>query len=138
MAGKKEKYISLSASLRAKETKLLNAEKAERMIDAPSFEDACKILSECGYRDMSGLNAGEINSAIQEHRKELFDSLELEVPDPELIGLFRAKYDCHNAKTVLKAEATGADPLPVMSPCGSISPAQFVYEYSEGGACNYG
>lgn len=132
MAGKKEKYISLSASLRAKETKLLNAEKAERMIDAPSFEDACKILSECGYGDMSGLNAGEINSAIQEHRKELFDSLELEVPDPELISVFRAKYDCHNAKTVLKAEATGADPLPVMSPCGSISPEQFVYEYSEG------
>ena len=51
----REKYLYLSAMLRAREAKMLTRDKAERMIDAPSFDEAAKMLTDCGYKDMSGL-----------------------------------------------------------------------------------
>ena len=41
----------------ARAPKLLTNEKAERMLDAPTFEDAAKLLTDCGYPDMSQMNA---------------------------------------------------------------------------------
>ena len=35
--------------LAARETKMLSAERMERMIDAPTNDEAAKILEECGY-----------------------------------------------------------------------------------------
>ena len=57
MAIKKEAYLSLSAMLRAREPRLLNAERAGRMLDAASAEEAGKLLADCGYGDLSGMNA---------------------------------------------------------------------------------
>ena len=34
--------------LRARENKMLTRDKAERMLDAGSFEEAAKLLSDCG------------------------------------------------------------------------------------------
>ena len=47
MSNKKEAYLCVSAMLRAREPKLLTMEKAERMLDAASYEDAAKILTDC-------------------------------------------------------------------------------------------
>ena len=49
----REKYLYLSAMLRAREAKMLTRDKAERMIDAPSFDEAAKMLTDCGYKDRS-------------------------------------------------------------------------------------
>ena len=49
MANKKEAYLCISAMLRAREPKLLSREKAERMLDAATFEDAAKAYSEDAY-----------------------------------------------------------------------------------------
>ena len=38
----REKYLYLSAMLRAREAKMLTRDKVERMIDAPSFDEAAK------------------------------------------------------------------------------------------------
>ena len=48
MANKKEAYLCISAMLRAREPKLLSREKAERMLDAATYEDAAKLLTGCG------------------------------------------------------------------------------------------
>ena len=45
MSTKKEAYLCLSAMLRAREPKLLNGEKAQRMLDAASFAEAAKLLT---------------------------------------------------------------------------------------------
>ena len=60
MAKKKEAYLSLSAMLRAREPKLLNADRAGRMLDAASFEEAAKLLTDCGYADLSQAGAGDV------------------------------------------------------------------------------
>ena len=84
--------------LAARETKMLSAERMERMIDAPTNDEAAKILEECGYGDLSGLSAKAAGAALEAHIAALFDEVEGMVPEAQLVQLFRLKYDYHNAK----------------------------------------
>ena len=81
--------------LAARETKMLSAERMERMIDAPTNDEAAKILEECGYADLSGLSAKEAGAALEAHIAALFDEVEGMVPEAQLVQLFRLKYDYH-------------------------------------------
>lgn len=117
----REKYLFLSAFLRAKEAKMLNGEKAERLLGAQSFDEAAKMLVECGYDDFSGMNASELDAAISHRRDEIFADLEHMCPDKELVALFRIKYDYHNAKTLIKAEAMNLTRGDLLSGSGRIS-----------------
>ena len=51
-------YIAITAMLAARETKMLSAERMERMIDAPTNDEAAKILEECGYGDLRPVREG--------------------------------------------------------------------------------
>ena len=117
--------------LRAREPKLLNAEKASRMLDASTFEEAAKLLTDCGYEDMSQLRSAEIEQALSDHRKEIFDEIERLSPDKVIPELFRMKYDYHNAKVILKAEAMETESDHLFSDAGRISPAQLKTLYHE-------
>ena len=64
----REKYLYLSAMLRAREAKMLTRDKAERMIDAPSFDEAAKMLTDCGYKDRSGFTATQVEETLAAHR----------------------------------------------------------------------
>lgn len=122
MADKKEKYLYLSANLRAREVKMLTNERAGRMLDAASFDEAAKLLCDCGYEDMSGFSAKEIDAALSKRRSEVFREVETSAPEKELVDLFRMKYDYHNAKALIKAEALGLDADYLMSDCARFSP----------------
>ena len=101
--------------LAARETKMLSAERMERMIDAPTNDEAAKILEECGYGDLSGLSAKEAGAALEAHIAALFDEVEGMVPEVQLVQLFRLKYDYHNAKALIKAQAMGAECEAILS-----------------------
>ncbi len=131
MPTKREDYLYLSASLRAREPRMLSREKAERMLDAPSYAECAKLLTDCGYEDMSQMNATEIDRALSLARAEIFRELSLQPPARELVDLFRVKYDYHNAKTILKAEAMDSDPLPVMSASGRMAPEALLAAWRE-------
>ena len=131
MATKKEAYLCVSAMLRAREPRLLNAEWAHRMLDAASFEDAAKILTDCGYPDMSHSTAGEVEEMLAAHRAEIFDELSRLSPDKELADLFKLKYDYHNAKAIVKAEAVETDPKRLLSDAGRVPGAQLLELYHE-------
>lgn len=100
---------------------MLNGEKAERLLGAQSFDEAAKMLVECGYDDFSGMSASELDAAISHRRDEVFSDLEHMCPDKELIALFRIKYDYHNAKTLIKAEAMNVARSDLLSGSGRIS-----------------
>ena len=117
--------------LRAREPKLLNGEKAQRMLDAASFAEAAKLLTDCGYEDMSQLDAAGVNAALNEHRNGILYELDSLVPEEGLVDIFRLKYDYHNAKTVIKAEAMGTAPLPLMSGAGREKPEALLAAYNE-------
>ena len=108
--------------LAARETKMLSAERMERMIDAPTNDEAAKILEECGYGDLSGLSAKAAGAALEAHIAALFDEVEGMVPEAQLVQLFRLKYDYHNAKALIKAQAMGTDCGAILSQRGTVPP----------------
>ncbi len=131
MAKKKEAYLSLSAMLRAREPRLLNADRAGRMLDAATFEEAAKQLTDCGYPDLSQAGAGEIEAALTQRRRQILDELEQLSPERAIVDLFRIKYDAHNAKVLLKAESMGTDPAPLFSRSGRIAPEKLREAWQE-------
>ena len=117
--------------LRAREPRLLSNERAERMLDAGSYEEAAKLLTDCGYSDMSQMSAKEIEAELAEHRRAVFAELDNLSPDKELVDVFRMKYDYHNAKAIIKAEAMGVDAGRLLSNSGRIAPEELQTIYNE-------
>ena len=117
--------------LRAREPKLLNLEKAGRMLDAASVEDAAKLLTDCGYPDMSQMSASEVEETLAQRRGEIFKEMQDLSPDKELVDLFKLKYDYHNAKAILKAEAVGTDCKHLLSDAGRLPGKQLLELYNE-------
>ena len=127
----REKYLYLSALLRAREARMLNRDRAERMIDASSFDEAAKMLTDCGYKDMSGFSAKQVEAALAGHRAEIFAELARISPDPEPVEVFRMRYDYHNAKIVIKTESDGRDRSDLMSEAGRVSPETLKRSFAE-------
>ena len=117
--------------LRARETRMLTREKAERMLDAPSFEESAKILADCGYEDMSQMSAREIDQALAGHRDTVFKELAGLAPHETIVDVFRIKYDYHNAKVILKAEAMNSDESGLLSGSGRVAPQTMLTAYNE-------
>ena len=117
--------------LRAREPRLLNSDRCERMLDASGFEEAAKMLVDCGYEDMSSMTALQIEEALTAHRTAIFRELDNIAPDHELVDLFRLKYDYHNAKVILKAEAMNMDGDALLSDSGRISGSDLKLLYNE-------
>ena len=122
MSVNKEDYLYLSSLLRAREPRMLSRERAERMLDAQSFQDCAKMLAENGYEDLSQMNISQIENALSQRRSELFRELEPLVPDREVLDLFRLKYDYHNAKVLVKSDATLHLAKGLLSDSGRIQP----------------
>lgn len=131
MATKKEAYLCLSAMLRAREPRMLSGDRARRMLEAGSFEEAAKLLTDCGYEDLSQAGAGQIDAALSARRAEIFAELDRLCPDRGLVDAFRLKYDYHNAKAILKAEAMGLDCRRLLSSSGRVPPEQLLELYNE-------
>lgn len=119
-------YLFLSTMLRARESKMLSKDKIRRMVDAQSFTDAAKQLTECGYEDMSGMNARQIDEALSKHRAAVFEELERVMPESAILDAFRLKYDYHNAKVLIKSEGADVDGAYLMSDAGRVPARQLM------------
>jgi len=128
---KKENYLSLSAILRAREARMLTEERAMRMLEAPGFSEAAKMLSDCGYDDFSELSANEIDGALNEKRGALFNELAGACPDSEIVDVFRTKYDYHNIKVLIKSRSLNIDADRLYIKSGRITPEKLVEAFDE-------
>ena len=63
---KETNYLAITAMLAARTSGMLSLERMERMIAAPSDDEAVKVLEECGYGDLSGLSLNEINAELDD------------------------------------------------------------------------
>ena len=120
MSAQKEDYLYLSSLLRAREKNMLTRDRAERMLDAPGFEDCAKLLTDSGYEDMSQMNIKQIEDALAARRAALFRELESLVPDTAALDLFRMKYDYHNIKVLIKSAAMEQEDSALLSESGRI------------------
>ena len=115
-------YLYLSAYLRAKEADLLSRDRLERMAAAPDFDEAAKVLQECGYPEMEGVTDAGLEEIFSARRAQVLDDMEKLCPEPALVEAFRLRYDYHNAKVLVKGEGAGASGEGLLSGCGRVSP----------------
>ncbi len=114
-------YLALTAMLRAREAKMLDSDRMDRMLNAATYADAAKMLTDCGYEDMSGLDAKLLDAVLNAKKLEIFEEVYRMSPEPEVVDLFRLKYDYHNAKVVIKAVGAGVKADHLYSDLGRVS-----------------
>ncbi len=98
-------YIFLSTRIKAMERGLLSRERMERMLDAPTTEEAVKVLTECGYAEMNAITADELERVLADQQQRMMADLSSGAPDKNIVDVFKLRYDYHNAKVLVKAEA---------------------------------
>ena len=125
-------YLFISTYLRAREKNLLTAARMERMIDAPSEEDAAKVLQEIGYGEFSAGSDRELSAALAAEREKLFADLYRYVPDKAVVDVFKVKYDYHNIKALLKAQAMNLDGGHLLLDAGRVSVEKLQRAIGEG------
>jgi len=113
-------FLTSTMRVRALEKTLMDKDRAERLIDARSDEEAVKVLGECGYEEMRALSAGELDRVLGRFRRGLYEMMEDMLPIPELLDVFRLRYDYHNVKALLKSAVTGEDGTPLLSESGRV------------------
>lgn len=102
-------YLAISARIRAMENGLLTRERMEQVLDARTDDEAVKILQECGYPELDATHPEAMDAALSAAREATLADLADSAPDPRYIDIFKLKYDYHNVKAVLKADAMGTD-----------------------------
>lgn len=130
-------YLSISTRVRAMENRLFSRERRERMIDARTDEEALKILAECGYAEPEDLSVSALNRVLTEARADLFADLRSAVPQPALVEVFQIKYDYHNLKVLVKAEALGTNADRLLMTGGRYVPQELAEAYRRGTLGDY-
>lgn len=125
-------YLFISTCLRARERNLLTAARMERMIDAATPADAVKVLQEIGYGEFSPDSDRELNAALARERERMFADLYRFVPDRSVVDVFKVKYDYHNIKTLLKAQAMDADGRRLLIDAGRVPAEEMARALAEG------
>lgn len=113
-------YLFISTRLRCLENRLLTRGRMERMLEARSNEDAAKVLSECGYEGLEPLTSETLERSLSAAREEMFSELAALSPMPQIVDVFRMKYDYHNLKALIKCTASGSDPIGLMMDAGRV------------------
>ena len=92
--------------IRSLETRLLDKNRLERMIEASSVEDAVKILAETGYGNAVAELAAvhDFEEILQKEIAATLAELQAMSPRPELIALMTLRHDVHNLKVLFKAK----------------------------------
>ena len=111
-------YLYVTARVRALECKLLNSERLNLMLEADSEEDAARVLLDCGYPEISGFSAEDIERTLLAEQVKVFNFLGAVSPQRSLIDVFRVKYDYHNVKAILKSGAMSLEAEPILIDSG--------------------
>jgi V/A-type H+-transporting ATPase subunit C len=135
LSNKKNKdtaYLFLTSMLRARESKMLSPDRKERMLDAPDFDEAAKLLTDCGYPDMSGMSPDQVNAVLSGHRTAVFTDISNHAQAKHLADLFRLKYDYHNIKVLVKAMGANTDGGHILSDSGRVAPGTLTEAFITG------
>ncbi len=121
-------YLAISTRVRAMENRLLTRERLDRIIDARDDQEAWKVLVEFGYPDAAGASLEQVLAQV---REETVKDLSSAVPGEPGLEIFKLKYDYHNAKTILKAQAMGVDAARLLLKGGRYDPVQMLASWQQ-------
>ena len=117
-------YLAISSRIKAMENGLLTRERMEQVLDARTDEEAVKLLQESGYSDLHATDPEALDKVLSATREAILEDLADSAPDPRYIDVFKLKYDYHNIKSVLKADAMGVSPDRMLMDMGRIPAAE--------------
>lgn len=115
-------YAYSTARIRAKEIKLLDNARLERMLEAVTPEEAYKALNESEYGaggDSSG-NVYSFETLLSEEMRKTYALLEEIAPQIEVVRAFQRRHDFFNVKVLLKAEFSNQDPPAILMDTGTF------------------
>lgn len=127
---KDTEYLYITAVIRAKELRLITSAQLDRMIEANSDSEALRVLEECGFDDMSDTLSAE--KKLNDYFSEILAEIAKYIPNEGLVDIFRLKYDYHNAKVLIKAEASNIDGMRIMSTSGRFAPVDLHDAFIQG------
>ncbi len=114
--------------VRVLETRLLGRSTYERLLDAATFHDQQRVLSETHFgRYLEGAKtAADVERAVDASLADLYDEFlqRANLPDA-VVRFFRTGYDYGNLKAVLKSRLLGATLDAPLSPLGMIPVEDF-------------
>lgn len=115
-------YAYATARIRARETKLLDSSRLDRMLEASTPEEAYKVLIEAGYGEGSDSSGSyfAFERLLSEEMLKTYGLLVETAPQIEVVRAFQKRYDTFNVKVLLKAEFSNQDPPPILSDTGTI------------------
>ena len=102
-------YLGISTRIHAMENRMLTRERMDRMIEARDDAEALKVLSECGYAGGETIEVQNLEQVLAAERASAFREIRTALPDTRIADVFQIKYDYHNAKVLVKAQALGKD-----------------------------
>ena len=120
-------YLFLASRVRALERKLLTAPRIEQLLTAGDMAACSQLLSELGYEPIHDETSLQVS--LKQQREAVFSDIARFMPEPELLDVFRLKYDYHNIKTLLKDRSGGR----LLMDAGCISAADMERQYAESG-----
>ncbi len=104
------------ARVRVLEGKLLHLEQIERLLQAPTLQEAYKLLEEYGYGPGS-----DYETALRQARQDLCAFLREVSPNQRVTDAFLCKTDYQNAKLLLKGRMQGLDASGYAVDCGAVA-----------------
>jgi vacuolar-type H+-ATPase subunit C/Vma6 len=109
-------------------TRLLGHAAYERLLDAPTFEDQRRVLTETHFgRFLEGVHsASDVERAVDESLRDLYQDFLHRAGLPEaVISFFEVPYDFSALKSALRARLLGAKIEPASVTLGALPPEAF-------------
>lgn len=126
-----EEYAYATARVRAVEIHLLDASRLDRLIEAPTVEDAVKQLAEARYGDGQDLSRVDWETLLDGEPARVQAFLAGIMPDPEVLDVFRIRTDYLNLKRLLKAVYQAQDLATIACAPGTVPVASLVRGITE-------
>lgn len=114
-------YPFAVAVVRSKENNLVTKDKLMQMAEAPTAEDALRILSESGYGTLAPGEIHDFEKLLSAQLSDAYKSLAGLIPDDKLVDIFLYKNDYHNIKVLIKQTISGIDGSAYLIDGGTVS-----------------
>lgn len=114
-------YPFAVAVVRSKENNLVSKDKLMQMAEAPTAEDALRILSESGYGTLAPGEIHDFEKLLSAQLSDAYKSLAGLIPDDKLVDIFLYKNDYHNIKVLIKQTISGIDGSAYLIDGGTVS-----------------
>ncbi len=114
-------YPFAVAVVRSKENNLVSKDKLMQMAEAPTAEDALRILSESGYGTLAPGEIHDFEKLLSAQLSDAYRSLAGLIPDDKLVDIFLYKNDYHNIKVLIKQTVSGTDGSAYLIDGGTVS-----------------